>query len=291
MTLQQLIYFETISDTQNMSRAAEELFITQPSLSVSMRKLEQELTVPLFTHRGHRTVLTEEGEIFLAHVRRIRREVEEAQIHMKRLGEEKRYSVRIGCTTPILSELLPRCMQDFRRIRGNEKTRFVCSTGNTPELIRKLKAGVYDCLICSDSVDPDIVQIPLEEEPIRLIQAQGQPVPETWEELLRLPLIGYEEDSAMNEVLRKISREVGREFSFEFRAPNEEAIAALAAHGIGVAIAPWNRSMRGHAVEAHPLPSGSWSRYNCLTTRPDDAPGGQAADRFIRFMAEQRVEA
>ncbi len=290
MTLQQLIYFEKISDTQNMSRAAEELYITQPSLSVSMRKLEQELTVQLFTHRGHRTLLTREGEIFREHVRRILTETEEAVIHMKRLGAEKRYSIRIGCTTPILCELLPRCMQEFRKIPGNEKTRFVCSTGNTPELIRKLKAGVYDCLICSGSSDPEVLQIPLEKEPVRLITQKGDSVPESWEELLRRPLIGYEENSAMNEFLLEISREVQQPFSFEFRAPNEEAIAALVAHGMGIAIAPRNRSMQGQRIEFHPLPSGVYYRYNCLTLRPGDAPAGAAADRFVQFMSERRVE-
>lgn len=49
-------------------------------------------------------------------------------------------------------------------------------------------------------------------------------------------------------------------------------------------------SMQGQRIEFHPLPSGVYYRYNCLTLRPGDAPAGAAADRFVQFMSERRVE-
>ena len=284
MTLQQLTYFEAIARTQNLSRAAEELFIAQPSLSISMRKLEEELTVPLFSRKGHRTVLTEEGELFLEHVSRIRRELSEAQEHMKRIGTMKKHTVSVGCTTPVLCDLLPKTMQAFRSAPGRERTRFIVSSGNTPELIRKLKAGVFDCLICSQYPDPDILQLPLEEDPILLIVPAGTAAPASWEEVLQHPLIGYEEGSAMTEVLLSISREIGYPFTFDFLAPNEEAVASLVSHGMGYAIAPYNRTMRGHEIAVLPLPTGTYTRKNCLTVKRGSVPHGQAAGDYIDFL-------
>ena len=61
-----------------MGQAAEKLFLSQPSLSASMARLEKELGVRLFDRRGHRMTLTGEGEAYLRHVERILREVDEA---------------------------------------------------------------------------------------------------------------------------------------------------------------------------------------------------------------------
>ena len=86
MTLNQLIYFEMLAEMENMRKAAEKLYISQPSLSVSMAKLEQELQVDLFLHQGRRVELTDAGHLFLEHVKKILKDIQEARIHMERLG-------------------------------------------------------------------------------------------------------------------------------------------------------------------------------------------------------------
>ena len=61
MTFQQIRYFDAIVRTGSMSHAADQLFISQPSLSVSISNLEKELGVPLFERRGRSVTLTAEG--------------------------------------------------------------------------------------------------------------------------------------------------------------------------------------------------------------------------------------
>ena len=68
MTLQQLIYFQTIAQEQNFTRAAEILCITQPNLSHAIRQLETELRVQLFVRQGRTVVLSHYGEIYLEYV-------------------------------------------------------------------------------------------------------------------------------------------------------------------------------------------------------------------------------
>ncbi|NJN91106.1 MAG: LysR family transcriptional regulator [Leptolyngbyaceae cyanobacterium SL_5_14] len=65
MDLYQVRYFLTIAETGNFSRAAERLYLSQPSLSTGIKKLEQELGVSLFERGGRRTVLTAAGRSFL----------------------------------------------------------------------------------------------------------------------------------------------------------------------------------------------------------------------------------
>lgn len=76
MELTQLIQFKTIAETGNMSKAAEKLFISQPALSKSVRKLEEELGISLFEHKKNKIELNDAGELTLLHVNRILDEVE-----------------------------------------------------------------------------------------------------------------------------------------------------------------------------------------------------------------------
>lgn len=65
MNLDYVRYFVKLAEVKHYTRAAEELCISQPSLSHAMRQLEGELGVELFEKRGHNTALTESGEEFL----------------------------------------------------------------------------------------------------------------------------------------------------------------------------------------------------------------------------------
>ena len=68
MDFNQLKNFMAVARTGNISRAAQELYVTQPSLSKSIAKLEEELKVPLFRHRKGRIELNEYGSVFLSSV-------------------------------------------------------------------------------------------------------------------------------------------------------------------------------------------------------------------------------
>ena len=68
MELNQLHYFVAVARCENITRAAKELFITQPALSRVILRLEQELGTPLFDRHGGRVTLNEHGKAFLRYV-------------------------------------------------------------------------------------------------------------------------------------------------------------------------------------------------------------------------------
>ena len=76
MTLNQLLYFQTISKYQHFRKAAEKLNLSQPSLSRSIASLEDELGIVLFERQGRNIRLTKYGRIFLEHTDRILQEVD-----------------------------------------------------------------------------------------------------------------------------------------------------------------------------------------------------------------------
>ena len=68
MNLSQLNYFKKLAEVLHYTRAAQELFITQPTLSGAISSLEKELGAPLFERNGRSVLLTPHGEVFYEHV-------------------------------------------------------------------------------------------------------------------------------------------------------------------------------------------------------------------------------
>ncbi|TYQ27773.1 LysR family transcriptional regulator [Pseudanabaena sp. UWO311] len=114
MDLYQVRYFLTIAETGNFSRAAERLYLSQPSLSTGIKKLEQELGVSLFERGGRRTVLTQAGRSFLEKATIIMAQYQAALHELKGFHEQP--ILRLGALTTIrvaeLAELVSRFQQD-----------------------------------------------------------------------------------------------------------------------------------------------------------------------------------
>lgn len=76
MTLQQIFYVITISDYASMNKAAEALFISQPTLTSAVRELENEVGITIFNRNGKGTFLTSEGEEFIIYARQLYQQYE-----------------------------------------------------------------------------------------------------------------------------------------------------------------------------------------------------------------------
>lgn len=288
MTLNQMAYFKTLAQVGHMGQAAEQLYISQPSLSVSISKLEEELGLSLFDRKGHRLALTDAGCAFLTHVDRILQETEEARVHMRHLANNQDSKIYLGCITSLLQDYFPRNMKAFLQLPENKAVRFEFSLENTSELVRRLKNGVYDLLLCSESGEQGIEQVPILSEPIMVISPPAEcRFSGTWEQLAALPLIGYEQDSVVDRLLQKIANEHGFRFHFRYRAPTENAIASLVEHGLGWAVLPWSPVlMKNSPLPCSPLPTPGYTRKMYLTTLAGRESCG-AARRFIQFLSAQ----
>ena len=91
MTLTQLKYVITIADTGSMNEAAKLLFISQPSLSLALKELENEIGLELFKRTNRGVTVTPEGEEFLGYARQV---VEQYQLVEDRYIEKKAMDTR-----------------------------------------------------------------------------------------------------------------------------------------------------------------------------------------------------
>lgn len=116
MTITQMRYFLEVCKQQgNVTRAAETLHISQPSVSNALRDMESEFSVSLFHRVKMRLSLTKEGELFQSRCQKVMAEVDSLQDFMKDLGN-KHNQIRIGVPPMIGTFLFPSIFEGFRRM-------------------------------------------------------------------------------------------------------------------------------------------------------------------------------
>ena len=113
MNLNQLKYFATIAQLNNLSKASEILGINQPSLSKSINSLEEELGYKLFDRNGKKIVLNKQGERFLECVDRIYEDLTRATMDMQKLAGTDRTNIRIGSVGCI--KQICECAANFKK--------------------------------------------------------------------------------------------------------------------------------------------------------------------------------
>lgn len=147
MNLAQLYYFRTLAKYEHYGKAAESLYITQPSLSNSIKNLEKEIGVPFFERVGRNVRLTEYGEEFNKHICLALDEIDKAVEIMHAYNSGLSGRIRIGVVISIQRNYLPRLLSAFKAAFG-ESVVFDIYQGTTHECLKGLEDGKYDVVFC-----------------------------------------------------------------------------------------------------------------------------------------------
>lgn len=120
MNLSQLYYFSKLSELEHFSKAAKELYITQPSLSHAIKSLETELGVQLFEREGRRMRLTPFGKEFATYVKRGLREIDKGVELAQEFNGKLGGTVNVGAVLTVQGDYLPPLFHDFSENYGQE---------------------------------------------------------------------------------------------------------------------------------------------------------------------------
>ncbi|HEV7825226.1 MAG TPA: LysR family transcriptional regulator [Mycobacteriales bacterium] len=146
MQLHQLRYVLAVAEHGSFSKAADQLFLSQPALSVQVRKLERELGVPLFERLGRRVVLTSAGEAFTGHVRPALAHLDQARRSAEDEGRMRTGRVAVGALPSVAARLLPRILADFQAAHPRVEVRLI--EHDVPvELERLVAEGALDLAV------------------------------------------------------------------------------------------------------------------------------------------------
>ncbi len=175
MTLDQLHAFVVVAETLNMTRAAERLHLTQPSVSAAIAALEQRHATRLFDRVGRRLELTEAGRLFLPEARAVLARTAEAGRLLDDLSSLARGSVRIAASQTLATYWLPRRMARFA-IRFPQIA-LSLAVGNSTQTAALVMHGEADIGFVEAEVEEDLLaRSVIGGDQIGLYAATGHPL-------------------------------------------------------------------------------------------------------------------
>ncbi len=164
MTITQLKYALAVAEHQNFTKAAQKTFVTQPTLSMQIQKLEDELDVLIFDRSKKPIELTEIGAKIVNQARNI---VNEANRITDIVDQQKGYiggEFRLGIIPTVMPTLLPMFLSNF--IHKYPKVKLKIEELNTEQIMEKLEEGHLDAAIAATPLqNPNIKERPLYYEP------------------------------------------------------------------------------------------------------------------------------
>jgi LysR family transcriptional regulator, hydrogen peroxide-inducible genes activator len=171
MNLQQLEYIIALDIHRNHAKAANFCNVTQPTLSMMVKKLEDELGVRIFD-KGQPLKPTKSGEIIISRARQILQEVKNLKEFIRNEKDSIEGEFRLGVIPTLAPYLLPKFLNEF--LDNHPGTSFTVMELQTQEIVRLLKTNRLDVAILVTPLDDkEIREVPLFYEPILLYTAEN----------------------------------------------------------------------------------------------------------------------
>ena len=155
MEIRQLRYFLDIAQTEHLTQSAQNLFVTQSTLSHGLRQLEQELCVPLFDRLGRGLKLSQAGAEFRVYATRALKEIEAGRMALADLGGLQSGKLTVGAFPTFLNTVVPATVAAFSQTHPGVRVE-----------VRDLRAGAIEALLLRGELDLGIAFHPTGHEEI-----------------------------------------------------------------------------------------------------------------------------
>lgn len=254
MNLNQLYYFKALAELEHYTKAAEQLSISQPTLSHAISALEQELGAFLFEKQGRNVALTKYGRLYLFYVENALGQLEMGKNQIQRIMSEDEGHVGLAYMSSVGTNYLPEMISAFLNEKKNQNITFSCYEGSTKTLISNLKKEKYDLVFCSFSEnEKDVDFIPVYEQTLVVIVPVNHPLANRkrvdLNDISTYPLVSYIKESGMRHIIDDlfIKAQLIPNILCQFEDIN--SIAGLVAANQGVAIITDNLSLHNYNIK------------------------------------------
>ncbi len=174
MNLRDLKYLVAVDEQRHFGKAAEACFVSQPTLSGQLKKLEESLGVVLFERTARSVVPTPVGERIIERAKRLLAQAEEIEVLAQAQRDPLAGPLRVGAIHTISPYLVPRILGGVRE--RWPQMRFILEEGVTQHLVRELAEHRLDAaLIATEEDVPELTAIPLYDEPFWFAHAVRHP--------------------------------------------------------------------------------------------------------------------
>jgi DNA-binding transcriptional LysR family regulator len=243
MELRQLRYLVALAEERHFTRAAAREHIAQPALSQQIRRLEDEIGLPLVQRTTRRVVITEAGELLVARARRILSEVDAAHSEMEGLRGVQTGHVTVGAMHTMGPVDVALVLAIF--YKRHPDVELTVREQSSEELAEMLRVDELDLAFLSvteriESHELGLHQLVSEELVVALPREHrlGKRRRVRIAELADDEFISFREGSRLRELLVSAGRQAGFEPRVKLESNESERIRRLVARGLGVAILP-----------------------------------------------------
>jgi LysR family hydrogen peroxide-inducible transcriptional activator len=241
MNLRDLRYLVALADHQHFSHAAAASFVSQPTLSTQIKKLEDELGVSLVERSPRRVMLTEVGRAVAERARYVLREVEEIREIARRTQDPESGSVRLGFFPTLGPYLLPHVVPKIRA--RFPRLELLLVEEKTPVLVQMLIEGKLDAAGLAMPLHDDRLHAEfLFEEPFVLAVPRGHELAQRQslavEDLADRALLLLEDGHCLREQALDVCHLAGSTERSGFRATSLETLRQMVAADVGITLLP-----------------------------------------------------
>ncbi len=174
-------YIYAVYQEKSFSKAAKKLFVSQPWLSATIKRAEQEIGLPVFDRSTSPISLTQAGWYYIEQIERIMAIEEEMEAHFQEMRDSSRTELHIGSSMFFCTYVLPSLMEDFRLQHPQVTLTF--TEGGNKTLLEKLLDGQLDFLLEAERpTNSRLYSIPWASEEIVLAVPSSNPVNEKLEQ-------------------------------------------------------------------------------------------------------------
>ena len=244
MNLKQLEAFIKVSDSKSFSKAAQELYLTQPTVSAHIQTLEKELKVRLFVRNTKTVKLSEDGKTLYQYARQMIELEQEIQSMFSKAAEQKERCITIATSTIPAQYILPDILVKFRERFPEEQFRIVESDSST--VIEQVASHLVDIGFSGTVIEKaNCKYIPFYQDDLVVIMPNTKEYQKIVKEQKNLkwlegePLIMREEGSGTRKEAEKQLKREGidiRKLNVVANMENTEVIKQSVKKGIGVTI-------------------------------------------------------
>lgn len=152
MTITELRYIVALAKEQHFGRAAKRVFVSQPTLSIGIKKLEEELGIPIFERLSHKVIPTQAGQKIIGAAQNTLMSVETIRSIAEAAKGEPSGDVKLGAIYTVCPYLLPKIIPDLQKNSPN--IRLYIEEGYTENLMQSLREGALDVALVSLPIEP-----------------------------------------------------------------------------------------------------------------------------------------
>lgn len=270
MNLRDFHYAEALARTLHFGEAAKLCHVSQSTLSIQIKKLEESLGATLFERDARSVRLSEAGVLLIPLMSRTLRAAEDVQAQAEQLRDPLAGVVRVGAFPTLAPYALPHLMPALGE--AMPRLRIELIEEKTETLISQLLEGRLDAALLALPVNhPRLDAIALFSEPFLLAVATNHPLAKrksaTIEDLAAQPLLLLDEGHCLREQSLEFCTRIGKGESQSYRATSLETLRHMVASGAGVTLMPQLAKAAGDGIAYLPFTGADPHRQIALVFR------------------------